>query len=518
MSSHNQGVWRPIAENVEFNALESNSQAVMAVADTVRTTLGPKGLDKLLIDQAMNRHVSNDGVTILLSLKAIHPVARMIVEIAERQEQLVGDGTTTAVVMASEMIKEGKRLIKELGVHPTKVVEGIENGVKHACKILEKDAKKISLEDKELDQIIKTSLSSKLDGINLTELVIKSIRTVGNNSIYNNLFDFDKSIKVIRKTNVSDTVFNGIVLERKRMDLEMPMRILKPKIMIVKLDLKPVKESWLKENNRYEEILNMENDRLLKSKRIVDEIMATGANTLLISSPEVDEVIENLLVAKNIFATRISSEEIEFLSRYIGAKPVRMTEDLKNNGILGIADSIYEDEDTGLIYIENGSGKNIVTIIVSGTTKETSLERWRSVIDGVNASEAALNRGIVAGGGAAEIHVIEKLKSLRLKGLEQVGLDVVASALESIMRQILTNAGFNGLEKVMAAKASKPNIGIDIDTGDLVDMHEKGILDPLLVKLMALEAAGEISKSVLRIDRNLAAEDLSQQSLSEIKR
>ena len=298
MSSPNHGVWRPIAENVEFNALESNSQAVMAVAETVRTTLGPKGLDKLLIDQAMNRHVSNDGVTILLSLKAIHPVARMIVEIAERQEQLVGDGTTTAVVMASEMIKEGKRLIKELGVHPTKVVEGIENGVKHACKILEKDAKTISLEDKELEQIIKTSLSSKLDGINLSELVIKSIRTVGNNSIYNNLFDFDKSIKVIRKTNVSDTVFNGIVLERKRMDQEMPMRILKPKIMIVKLDLKPVKESWLKENNRYEEILNMENDRLLKSKKIVNEIIATGANTLLISSPEIDEVIENLLVAK----------------------------------------------------------------------------------------------------------------------------------------------------------------------------------------------------------------------------
>ena len=148
--------------------------------------------------------------------------------------------------------------------------------------------------------------------------------------------------------------------------------------------------------------------------------------------------------------SRISSDEIEFLSRYTGAKPVRMIEDLKNADILGNADSIYEDEDNGLIYIENGSGKNIVTIIVSGTTKETSLERWRSVIDGVNASEAALNKGIVAGGGAAELHVIEKLKSLRLKGLEQVGLDVVASALESIMRQILTNAGFNGLEKVMA--------------------------------------------------------------------
>jgi chaperonin GroEL (HSP60 family) len=114
MSSLNHGVWRPIAENVEFNALESNSQAVMAVADTVRTTLGPKGLDKLLIDQAMNRHVSNDGVTILLSLKAIHPVARMIVEIAERQDQLVVEGTTTAVLMASEMKQKARGLLKSL--------------------------------------------------------------------------------------------------------------------------------------------------------------------------------------------------------------------------------------------------------------------------------------------------------------------------------------------------------------------------------------------------------------------
>lgn len=518
MSNPNYGVWRPIAENVEFNALESNSLAVMAVAETVRTTLGPKGLDKLLIDQAMNRHVSNDGVTILLSLRAIHPVARMIVEIAERQEQLVGDGTTTAVVMASEMIKEGKRLIKELGVHPTKVVEGIENGVKQACKLLEKDAKKITLKDKELEQIIKTSLNSKLDGSKLSALVIKSIRTVGENSIYDGSFDFDKSIKVIRKTNVSDMVFNGVVLERRRLDTEMPIKVTKPKIMIVKLDLKPVKESWLKENNRYEEILTMENDRLSKSKKIVDEIVSTGANTLLIASPEIDEIIENLLVSKKIYGIRISSDEIEFLSRYLGIKPVRMLDDLKGDKIVGTADNVYENEDEGLTYIENGSGKQIVSIIVTGSTKETSLERWRSAIDGVNAAEAALNKGIVAGGGAAELHVIDKLKNLRLRGLEQVGVEVVASALESIMRQILTNAGFNGLEKVMAAKASNQNIGIDIDTGDLVDMCEKGVIDPLLVKILALEAAGEISKSVLRIDRNLAAEDLSPQAVSETKR
>jgi chaperonin GroEL (HSP60 family) len=310
--------------------------------------------------------------------------------------------------MASEMIKEGKRLVKELGVHPTKVVEGIENGVKQACKLLEKEAKKITLKDKELEQVIKTSLNSKLDGSKLSSLVIKSIRTVGENSIYNNSFDFDKSIKIIRKINVSDMVFNGIVLERRRMDSEMPIKVDKPKIMILKLDLKPVKESWLKENNRYEEILSMENDRLSKSKKIVDEIVSTGANTLLIASPEIDEVIENLLVSKKIFGIRISSDEIEFLSRYLGTRPVRMQEDLKGETIVGTADYIYENEDEGLIYSVNGSGKKIVSIMVSGTPTETSLERWRSALDGVNAAEAALNKGFVAGGGSAEVDVSDK--------------------------------------------------------------------------------------------------------------
>ncbi len=517
-SPQNYGVWKPIAENVEFNALESNSNAVMAVADTVRTTLGPKGLDKLLIDQAMNRHVSNDGVTILLSLRAIHPVARMIVEIAERQEQKVGDGTTTAVILAAEMIKEGKRLIRELAVHPTKVVEGIESGVKYSCDLLKKSAKKIGLEDAELDQIVKTSLSSKLDGNVLHKMVVSALRTAGKDAIYGDTYDFDKSIKVVRRTDMDDKIVNGVILERRRLDPELPMQVNNAKILILKLDLKPVKESWIKDNNKYQDILKMENDRLVKSKRIVDAILETGANTLFIASPEVDQVIEDLFVSKGIFAVHISTEEIEYLSRYTGAKPVRNLDDLKNKDILGTSEKIYEDEDIGIVYLEKGLGKKIITILISGSTKEISLERWRSTIDGINAAEAALNYGIVAGGGAAELHIIEKIKQLKLKGLEQVGLEVVTSALESIMRQILTNAGFNGLEKVMTAKASPDGYGVDIDSGDIVDMVAKGVLDPVLVKTMALQASGEMAKSVLRIDKNLAADDLNPQAVADSRR
>jgi archaeal chaperonin len=517
-SSQNYGVWKPIAENVEFNALESNSNAVMAVADTIRTTLGPKGLDKLLIDQSMNRHVSNDGVTILLSLRAIHPVAKMIVEIAERQEQKVGDGTTTAVILAAEMIKEGKRLIRELAVHPTKVVEGIESGVRHSCDLLMDSAKKISLDEKELDQVVKTSLSSKLDGNVLHKMVVSALRAAGNESIYGNTYDFDKSIKVIRRVDVDDKIVNGVVLERRRLDPELPVQVDNAKILILKLDLKPVKESWIKENSKYQDILIMENDRVEKSKKIVDAILETGANTLFIASPEVDQIIEDLFVSKGIFAVHISNEEIEYLSRYTGAKTVRTLNDLKNKDILGTCKKIYEDEDIGITYLEDGLGKKIITILISGSTKETSLERWRSTIDGINAAEAALNYGIVAGGGAAELHIIEKIKQLKLKGLEQVGLEVVTSALESIMRQILTNAGYNGLEKVMNAKASPDGYGVDIDTGEIVDMVAKGVLDPVLVKTMALQASGEMAKSVLRIDKNLAADDLHPQAVADSRR
>lgn len=511
-----------MAQSVELNALDSNASAVMAVADTVRTTLGPKGLDKLLIDQAMNRHISNDGVTILLSLRAIHPVARMIVEIAERQEEMVGDGTTTAVVMAAEMIKEGKRLVTEQGIHPTKIIEGIESGTEYACHLLEKQAVKISLSDKMLENVVRTSLSSKLDGKSLTNLVLSALSLVEERAKFQDgEYDFNKSVRVIRKTNMDDKVINGIALERRRLDSELPVEVSSAKILIIKMSLKPVKESWVKENSQYKDILSMENDRLTKSKEIVDAIIGTGANTVLIASSEVDQAIEDLLVSKNVFAARISSDEVDFLSRFTGAKPVRMMEDFKNpQAILGDVNRIYEDEDHGIIFLEDGTKKNTVTILVSGSTKETSLERWRAAIDGINAAEAALNKGVVPGGGAVELHLIEKVRNsnFRVGGIAQVGLEVVMSALESIMRQILTNAGFNGIEKVMEARSQPPGYGIDITSGKPIDMMGAGVVDPLLVKTMALKAAAEIAKSVLRIDRNLAAENLDPQAVSESKR
>jgi archaeal chaperonin len=518
MTNAESQVWRPMAQNVEIDALDSNSNAAISVADAVRTTLGPKGLDKLLIDQAMNRHVSNDGVTILLSLRTIHPVARMIVEIAERQEELVGDGTTTAVVMAAEMIKEGRRFIREMGVHPTKVVEGIETAVHRACEIIDNESVAIHLEDPTLEQVVSTALASKLDGRNLSKFVVSSIRAVADGAIYDGHYDFEKCIAVIRKANFEDQVVDGIVLERKRIDPSTPREKIDARVLICKLDLKPVKADWLKEGSRYSDVLSMEKDRERKSRELVDSILATGADTLLIASPEVDELIENQLISRGVFAVRIAGDEVEPLSRYLGVRPARMPQDLAQPDVTAKLGKVFEDETHSLVHLERAAGKRMVTVIVSGTTKETSLERWRAVLDGLNAAEAALNKKVVPGGGAAELYVGKRLRELQLKGVEQVGVDVVNQALESVMRQILTNAGYNGLEKVMAAKASPDGFGIDINTGEPADMLKKGVLDPALVKTTALQAAGEITRSVLRIDRNLAAENLDPAALSTSSR
>jgi len=366
--------------------------------------------------------------------------------------------------------------------------------------------------------VVSTALASKLDGRNLSKFVVSSIRAVADDAIYDGHYDFEKCIAVIRKANFEDQVVDGIVLERKRIDPSTPREKIDARVLICKLDLKPVKADWLKEGSRYSDVLSMEKDRERKSRELVDSILATGADTLLIASPEVDELIENQLISRGVFAVRIAGDEVEPLSRYLGVRPARMPQDLAQPDVTAKLGKVFEDETHSLVHLERAAGKRMVTVIVSGTTKETSLERWRAVLDGLNAAEAALNKKVVPGGGAAELYVGKRLRELQLKGVEQVGVDVVNQALESVMRQILTNAGYNGLEKVMAAKASPDGFGIDINTGEPADMLKKGVLDPALVKTTALQAAGEITRSVLRIDRNLAAENLDPAALSTSSR
>src|SRR3989304_5601170 len=430
-------------QKIENTALENNCAAVLSIADTVRTTLGPKGLDKLLVDELGNRFITNDGATIMLSIKTIHPVAKMVVEIADRQEAKSGDGTTTAVVLAAEMLKEGKRLITDMGIHPTLIVRGMEIGIQRSIELLKQMAVKIDIEDARLAQVITTAAGSRMDGDQVVSLVSAAVSLLKNSKGKKRMINFKKSILLINKPDLEDLVFDGIC--------------------------------------------------------------RTGAGILFISSPQADELLLSNLLIKNILPIHVSNEELLTIAYAFDMQVIRRKEDIERSTVVSLKSMRY-DEEKGLFFFENLAQQNVVTILIGGATKVTSQERWRSVKDGISAAQSALNDGIVAGGGAVELCISEKLKEKSLNGgVESLGIEVVAHALSGIMRQILTNAGFSAFEKMTEIRNKSGEYGINVNTGKIENMLETGVIDSAGIKINALKSAAEIVKAVLRIDRILIA-------------
>lgn len=493
------------AQKIDTTALENNCAAVLSIADTVRTTLGPKGLDKLLVDELGNRFITNDGATIMLSVKTIHPVAKMVVEIADRQEAKAGDGTTTAVVLAAEMIKEGKRLITDMGIHPTMIIRGIEMGIQRSIEFLKQMAIKIDIEDARLARVISTAAGSRMDGDQVVFLASEAVSLLRNSKGKGGIINFKKSILLINKPELEDLVFDGIVLQRQFQDPQIPAHLKNVGAIILKMDLNAVGELSHREMKNYDDVARMKESQMKIMREITDSIAGTGAGVVFIASAQVDELLLSDLLAKNILPIRISNEELLNIAYAFDIRIIRRREDIEKNPVVVIK-SMHYDEENGLFFFENNNQRNVVTIIVGGATKVTSQERWRSVKDGISAAQSALNDGIVAGGGAAELYISGKLKEKGLNGgVESLGIDVVAHALSGIMRQILTNAGFSAFEKMSELGNKSGEYGIDVNTGKSENMLEAGVIDSAGIKINALKSASEIVKAVLRIDRILIA-------------
>ena len=493
------------AQGAENAALENNCTAVLSVADTVRTTLGPKGLDKLLVDELGNRFITNDGATIMLSIKTVHPVAKLVVEIADRQETKVGDGTTTAVVLAAEMIKEGKRLIVDMGIHPTLIVRGIELGIQRSIELFKQMAVKINMKDASLAQVISTAAGSRMDGNQVVSLVSEALNILKNPKGKKGMIDLKKSIFLINNPVLEDMVFDGIVIQRQFFDQQIPDNLGNVNAILLKFDLKEIKESLIKEVRSYDEIVRMKESQTKMTKEISDSIYKTGAGIVFITSAHADEQLLSNLLEKNILMIHVSNEELLNIANALDVQVARRKEDMGKISV-GTFKSVYYDEENGLFFLENHALRKMVTIIISGVTKVTSQERWRAVKDGISAAQSALNDGIVAGGGAVELCISERLKEENLNsGVDSIGIEVVAHALSSIMRQILTNAGFNGFEKMTEIRNKSGEYGIDISTGKVENMFEAGVVDSAGIKINALKSASEIVKAVLRIDRILIA-------------
>lgn len=492
-------------QRMENTALENNCAAVLSIADTVRTTLGPKGLDKLLVDELGNRFITNDGATIMMSIKTVHPVAKLVVEIADRQEAKTGDGTTTAVVLAAEMIKEGKRLITDMSIHPTLIVRGIELGIQRSIELFKQMALKINIKDDRLAQVISTAAGSRMDGSQVVSLVSEAINLLKNPKRKDGIINLKKSIFLINRPGLEDMVFDGIVIQRHLFDQQISNHLENIKVILLKMDLKEIKETWIKEMRNYDEIVRMKENQARMTKEISDSICKTGVGIVFITSAHTDELLLSNLLEKNILLIHVSNEELINIANALNVQIIRRKEDIGKIS-LGTFKSVYYDEENGLFFFENHAERKMVTIIVGGFTKVISQERWRAVKDGISAAQSALNDGIVAGGGAVELCISEKLKEENLNGgVDSIGIEVVAHALSGIMRQILTNAGFNGYEKMTEMRNKSGEYGIDISTGKVENMFEAGVIDSAGIKINALKSAAEIVKAVLRIDRILIA-------------
>ncbi len=503
MTEHNPGNVQ--AQSVGNTALENNCAAVLSIADTVRTTLGPKGLDKLLVDELGNRFITNDGATIMLSVKTVHPVAKLVVEIADRQEEKVGDGTTTAVVLAAEMIKEGKRLIVDMGIHPTLIVRGIELGIQRSIELFKQMAIKINIKDASIAQVISTAAGSRMDGDQVVSLVSEALNILKNPKGKKGMINLKKNIFLINNPMLDDMVFDGIVIQKQLFDQQIPNHLDNVKTILLKIDLKEIRESLIKEVKNYDEIVRMKEIQTKMTKEISDSIYKTGAGIVFITSAHADEQLLSVLQEKNILMIQVSNEELLNIANALDLQVVRRKEDIEKISV-GTFKSVNYDEENGLFFLENHAQRKIVTIIIGGVTKVTSQERWRAVKDGISAAQSALKDGIVAGGGAVELCISEKLKEENLNGgVDSIGIEVVAHALSSIMRQILTNAGFNGFEKMAEVRNKSGEYGVDISTGKVNNMLEVGVVDSAGIKINALKSASEIVKAVLRIDRILIA-------------
>ncbi len=485
-------------------ALVTNSNAVRAIASAVEGTLGPKGLDTMLVDKFGEVVITNDGVTILTTMEANHPAAKMLINIAKAQQAEIGDGTTTATVMAGALVGHGvEQVIK--GVPVARVIEGVRVGVRKGLELIKEKSRPVA--DTNESVVRKVALIAGRGYEDIAELVVGAAGLIGLEKLKESGFKLSDTI--IAEEGAENEVFMGVIVNKERLNKHMAPYVNEARVLVVDDALEPEDigdEALATEAGfaRFQELHREFQDNLQK-------IIDLGINVVLVDRG-VDDIAEEILGDAGVMVIqRVSGKELRKAAEHTGARPIKRTglkkasEDLSK--YLGRADKIYEDEKLKHIRILGGKGKPMATVLVGAATEEVVGERERIAKDAAASVQAAIRGGVVPGGGALELAVAREVEKTResIRGMAAYGVDCVVEALKRPFSQIAANAGFNPLEKigdVIAAQSTegKDSLALDCDTGDVTDMEELGVIDPTLVKLHALKAAGEISEAILRID------------------
>jgi len=500
-------------------AQKNNIMAAKLVAETVRTTLGPKGMDKMLVDGAGDITVTNDGVTILEEMQIEHPAAKMIVEVAKTQEAEIGDGTTTAVVIAGELLKQSEALLEQ-DVHPIVIVRGYRQAAEKADEILNEIAVKVTEKDESiLKKVAMTAIYGKgaeTAKEKLSEIAIKSVKKVVDKNDSEISFDTNH-IKLEKKVggSVEDTeLIDGVVIEKEVAHPGMPKVVSNVKIALIDTAIE-IKDTEIDAKISITDPMQMQafieqEERMINA--MVEKVAASGANVVFCQKG-IDDIAQHFLAKKGIMAARrVKKSDIAAIARATGARVITNLDDLNAND-LGKAGFVEEKKisDEELLFVTGCKNPKSVTILVRGGTEHVVDEVKRAMTDAIGDVASAIKFGKVVGGaGAPEIEVARRLRKFAnsLSGREQLAVLGFANALEIIPRTLAENAGLDPIDVLTDLKAAhdKKKLwgGINVFTGKTVDSWNAGVIEPLQIKTQAISSASEVAQMILRIDDVIA--------------
>jgi thermosome len=506
-------------------AHSNNIMAAKAVADSVRSTLGPKGMDKMLVDSMGDIVITNDGATILKELDIEHPAAKMVVEVAKTQDNECGDGTTSAVVLAGELLKRSESLIEE-NVHPTVISNGFRLAASEAVKILKGMGLQVSPTDKKtLKLVAMTAMTGKGVGGELELLAgiaVDAVSSIAEKEDGKYHVDID-NIQVEKKQGgaISDTkLIKGLVLDKERVHSRMPKAVKNAKIALVDsaLEIKKTEveaKIQIKDPAQMQRFLD-EEEKTLKS--MVDKVKKSGAS-VLICEKGIDDLAQHYLAKEGIYAVRrVKRSDMEKLAKATGGKVVTNLDDLKASE-LGSAEQVEEVKiaDSQMTFVTGCKNPKAVSVLIRGGTEHVIDEVERSLHDALKVVGVATEDGVaVPGGGAPEIELSLRLRDYgqTIGGREQLAIEAFAEALEIIPWTLAENAGMDAIDIVIElknahSKAAGKNFGINILQNKVSDMVAAKVLEPLRVKIQAIQSATEVASMVLRIDDVIAAKRMA---------
>ncbi|MBC8482363.1 MAG: TCP-1/cpn60 chaperonin family protein [Thaumarchaeota archaeon] len=501
------------------DAQKNNIAAAKLVAELVKTSLGPRGLDKMLVDSLGDVKITNDGATILKEIDTQHPAAKMMVEISKTIDTEVGDGTTSSVVFAGALLEKAEKLL-EKDVHSTVIIDGYQAASEKALELLAKLAKTVKPDDREsLIKIAKTSMQSKLvseDSAPLSKLVVDSILKIAEKDGDKHSVDLD-NLKVEKKAggSIDDTsLINGIVLDKEIVHSGMPTKAEQAKIVLVNAALEVEKtemsaEIRISDPTQMQQFLEEEN-KMLKS--MVDKIHNIGAN-VLICQKGIDDIAQHYLSKHGVLAVRrVKESDMTKLAKATGGRISTNLDDISADD-LGSAEIVQQKkvESDKWVFIEGCKNPRSVTVLIRGGSQRVVDEVDRSLHDALMVvKDVVENPSIVAGGGSPEAYLAAELNewSSSSEGREQLAIKQYAEAFESIPLTIAENAGMDPIDTIITLRANQSNgkqtVGINAKESKIGDMFRLDIVEPLVVKEQIIKSATEAACMILRIDDVIA--------------